>query len=183
MIEHLRSLSGSSSSSTVRMNCHCVMVNNYWYIEIEARWWQWGGWRRRRHRRITKTKDMLCVCVYGRDLFNRLLVSLPLLDLMNISLTFFFFFHLQSFEENAESECQRLVDEALKYDPESPEVKLGRQWVEVVDIDECDFFQALQVLASLRISQVRTQDALTALEKSFHLWENSGIYLRLFDYF
>ncbi|ELR18214.1 tetratricopeptide repeat domain containing protein [Acanthamoeba castellanii str. Neff] len=54
------------------------------------------------------------------------------------------------FEENAESECERFVSEALKYDPENPEVH--------------------QTMASLRISQNRKDDALRSLTHGHQLW-------------
>ncbi len=62
-----------------------------------------------------------------------------------------------SFEENAESECERLLQEAATYDPHSPEVH--------------------QMIASLRISQNRKPDALQSLNASYNLWINLGIYL------
>jgi cytochrome c-type biogenesis protein CcmH/NrfG len=60
----------------------------------------------------------------------------------------------RSFEENAETECERFVNEALKYDPENPEVH--------------------QTMASLRISQNRKDDALKALNHSYQLWAEIG---------
>lgn len=59
-----------------------------------------------------------------------------------------------SYEENAESECERLVSEALKYDPENPEVH--------------------QTMASLRISQNRKDEALQALLRGYNLWAEIG---------
>jgi len=54
------------------------------------------------------------------------------------------------FEEDAEPQCQRLLEEALKYDP-----------------GNCEAFQAL---ANLRLTQERKEDALLALQKSYDQW-------------
>ena len=55
-----------------------------------------------------------------------------------------------SWEEDAEARCEAAVTEALLAAPESPE--------------------PLQTLASIRLSQVRTEDAKSALTRSMHLW-------------
>jgi len=54
------------------------------------------------------------------------------------------------FEEDAETQCQRLLEEALKYDP-----------------NNCEAFQSL---ANFRLSQDRKEDALVALQKSYDQW-------------
>jgi tetratricopeptide (TPR) repeat protein len=54
-------------------------------------------------------------------------------------------------EEDAESRCESLITEALLVNPHAPEV--------------------LQTLASIRISQLRTDDARAALSKSIDLWK------------
>jgi cytochrome c-type biogenesis protein CcmH/NrfG len=60
----------------------------------------------------------------------------------------------QSFEENAESECERLLQEALKVDPMNPD--------------------PLQTLASVRLSQQNPKEALELLNKSYELWREAG---------
>lgn len=55
-------------------------------------------------------------------------------------------------EEDAESRCEYLVTEALKATPRAPEV--------------------LQTLASIRISQLRTDDARDALTRSLAIWKD-----------
>ncbi|EER23466.1 hypothetical protein D8B26_001577 [Coccidioides posadasii str. Silveira] len=57
-----------------------------------------------------------------------------------------------SWEEDAESRCETLITEALLVAPESPE--------------------CLQTLASIRISQLRHDDAKTALLRSLELWKD-----------
>ncbi|KAJ6171073.1 assembly chaperone of rpl4 [Penicillium chermesinum] len=57
-----------------------------------------------------------------------------------------------SWEEDAESRCDSLITEAIAATPEAPEV--------------------LQTLASIRISQLRTEDAQAALKKSITLWKD-----------
>ncbi|KAK1149396.1 hypothetical protein N8T08_006619 [Aspergillus melleus] len=57
-----------------------------------------------------------------------------------------------SWEEDAESRCEFLVNEALKANPKAPEV--------------------LQTLASIRISQLRTDDAREALTRSLAIWKD-----------
>ncbi|CBF75703.1 ACL4 family protein [Aspergillus nidulans FGSC A4] len=55
-------------------------------------------------------------------------------------------------EEDAESRCENLITEALLVQPSSPEV--------------------LQTLASIRISQLREDDARAALSRSLELWKD-----------
>ncbi|EAW10640.1 ACL4 family protein [Aspergillus clavatus NRRL 1] len=57
-----------------------------------------------------------------------------------------------SWEEDAETRCESLITEALLVDPQGPEV--------------------LQTLASIRISQLRTEDAQAALSRSLELWKD-----------
>ncbi|KAJ5280993.1 hypothetical protein N7478_006365 [Penicillium angulare] len=57
-----------------------------------------------------------------------------------------------SWEEDAEARCEALITEAITVTPEAPEV--------------------LQTLASIRISQMRTEDAQAALKKSVGLWKD-----------
>ncbi|GES61608.1 TPR domain protein [Aspergillus terreus] len=57
-----------------------------------------------------------------------------------------------SWEEDAESRCESLITEALLVNPSAPEV--------------------LQTLASIRISQLRTDEARSALTKSLELWKD-----------
>lgn len=57
-----------------------------------------------------------------------------------------------SWEDDAESRCESLVTEALLVAPDSPE--------------------PLQTLASIRISQLRTEDAKAALTRSMELWKD-----------
>ncbi|PYH99116.1 hypothetical protein BO71DRAFT_369867 [Aspergillus ellipticus CBS 707.79] len=57
-----------------------------------------------------------------------------------------------SWEEDAESRCESLITEALLVAPNAPEV--------------------LQTLASIRISQLRTEEAQTALLRSLALWKD-----------
>ncbi|KAK2737165.1 hypothetical protein FQN57_000422 [Myotisia sp. PD_48] len=57
-----------------------------------------------------------------------------------------------SWEEDAESRCEILVTEALLVAPNAPE--------------------CLQTLASIRISQLRQEDARAALKRSLELWRN-----------
>ncbi|KAJ5606165.1 hypothetical protein N7510_008946 [Penicillium lagena] len=57
-----------------------------------------------------------------------------------------------SWEEDAESRCDSLITEALLVTPDAPEV--------------------LQTLASIRISQLRTEDAQAALTRSIELWKD-----------
>ena len=61
-------------------------------------------------------------------------------------------FRYSSWEEDAESRCEALITEALLVTPEAPEV--------------------LQTLASIRISQLRTEDAQAALKRSISLWKD-----------
>jgi hypothetical protein len=65
-----------------------------------------------------------------------------------------FLTNLFSFEENAEHECSRLCDEAMKWDQLNPE--------------------PYHTMASLRISQQRNDDAIAILEKGFELWRDAG---------
>lgn len=55
-------------------------------------------------------------------------------------------------EEDAENRCESLITEALVVNPNAPEV--------------------LQTLASIRISQLQTHDAQSALSKSMELWKD-----------
>lgn len=55
-------------------------------------------------------------------------------------------------EEDAENRCESLITEALVVDPNVPEV--------------------LQTLASIRISQLRKDEAKSALSKSMELWKD-----------
>ncbi|KAJ5755976.1 hypothetical protein N7533_005519 [Penicillium manginii] len=57
-----------------------------------------------------------------------------------------------SWEEDAEARCDALITEAITVTPEAPEV--------------------LQTLASIRISQLRTEDAQAALRKSIGIWKD-----------
>ncbi|EEH45655.2 uncharacterized protein PADG_01805 [Paracoccidioides brasiliensis Pb18] len=57
-----------------------------------------------------------------------------------------------SWEEDAEARCEALVTEALMVSPDSPE--------------------CLQTLASVRISQLRHDDAKAALSRSLELWKD-----------
>lgn len=57
-----------------------------------------------------------------------------------------------SLEADAEAKCEALVTEALIFTPESP--------------------SALQTLASVRISQLKTADAQAALRRSMEVWGN-----------
>ncbi|KAL4977533.1 hypothetical protein BDW66DRAFT_158881 [Aspergillus desertorum] len=57
-----------------------------------------------------------------------------------------------SWEEDAEARCESLITEALLIQPSSPEV--------------------LQTLASIRISQLREDDARAALSRSLELWND-----------
>ncbi|OAL50429.1 TPR domain-containing protein [Pyrenochaeta sp. DS3sAY3a] len=57
-----------------------------------------------------------------------------------------------SWEEDAEARCNAAVTEALLFAPENPE--------------------PLQTLASIRISQVRTEEAKSALTRSMDLWKD-----------
>lgn len=57
-----------------------------------------------------------------------------------------------SWEEDAEARCESLITEALLVTPDAPEV--------------------LQTLASIRISQLRTEDAQAALKRSISLWKD-----------
>ncbi|GIJ81858.1 hypothetical protein Asppvi_000361 [Aspergillus pseudoviridinutans] len=57
-----------------------------------------------------------------------------------------------SWEEDAENQCESLITEALLVDPQAPEV--------------------LQTLASIRISQLRQDDARAALSRSLELWKD-----------
>ncbi|KAL2828903.1 hypothetical protein BDW59DRAFT_170692 [Aspergillus cavernicola] len=59
---------------------------------------------------------------------------------------------VQCWEEDAENRCDALITEALMVQPGSPEV--------------------LQTLASIRISQLREDDARTALLRSIELWKD-----------
>lgn len=56
-----------------------------------------------------------------------------------------------SWEEDAESRCEALITEALQVNPNAPEV--------------------LQTFASIRISQLRTDEARSALSRSMELWK------------
>ena len=66
-----------------------------------------------------------------------------------------------SLEPDAEAKCEALVTEALIVSPESP--------------------AALQTLASVRISQIRIEDARAALGRSLELWEDLPPENPLFD--
>ncbi|GAB7338973.1 hypothetical protein MBLNU457_5642t1 [Dothideomycetes sp. NU457] len=57
-----------------------------------------------------------------------------------------------SWEEDAETRCENLMTEALLYAPESPEV--------------------LQTLASVRLSQLKLEDAQSALTRSVAIWKD-----------
>ncbi|KAJ5333245.1 uncharacterized protein N7506_007028 [Penicillium brevicompactum] len=57
-----------------------------------------------------------------------------------------------SWEEDAEARCEALITEAITVTPEAPEV--------------------LQTLASIRISQLRTEDAQAALVRSMGIWKD-----------
>lgn len=57
-----------------------------------------------------------------------------------------------SWEEDAEARCEALITEALLVTPEAPEV--------------------LQTLASIRISQLRIEDAQSALTRSMSFWKD-----------
>lgn len=57
-----------------------------------------------------------------------------------------------SFEPNAESECCRVLAEAMTVDPNNPE--------------------PVQTLASVRISQQNPEAALELLEKSYTMWKD-----------
>ncbi|CAI7665455.1 unnamed protein product [Penicillium pancosmium] len=57
-----------------------------------------------------------------------------------------------SWEEDAEARCDALITEAITVTPDAPEV--------------------LQTLASIRISQLRTEDAQAALRKSIGIWKD-----------
>ena len=59
-----------------------------------------------------------------------------------------------SYEENAETECERLCNEAMKYDNNNPE--------------------PYHTMASVRISQERNEEALEILKKGHDLWKNLG---------
>ncbi|KAL4920223.1 hypothetical protein BDW62DRAFT_209088 [Aspergillus aurantiobrunneus] len=59
---------------------------------------------------------------------------------------------VQWWEEDAENRCETLITEAMLVQPNSPEV--------------------LQTLASIRISQLREEDAQTALSRSLELWKD-----------
>ena len=60
-----------------------------------------------------------------------------------------------SLESDAEAQCERLIMEALSVAPDWPE--------------------PLQTLASVRISQLRTEDAKEALAKSIDLWKDIDV--------
>lgn len=59
---------------------------------------------------------------------------------------------INSWEEDAEARCEALITEAITVTPEAPEV--------------------LQTLASIRISQLRTEDAQAALVRSMGIWKD-----------
>jgi hypothetical protein len=59
---------------------------------------------------------------------------------------------MNRWEEDAESKCESLITEALLVGQDSPET--------------------LQTLASVRISQVRVEDAKAALSRSLELWQD-----------
>ena len=119
--------------------------------------------RRARYGITTKRRstDLECILRDRRDLYDRLMVRASLLhhslpryrQLTNHSLT-----HdpclLVSFAENAESECENAVKQAIESDTTNPE--------------------AFQVAASLRISQQRNADALEFLTQSHNLWKELG---------
>jgi hypothetical protein len=85
-----------------------------------------------------------------------IIITHDVLAVADLSSSFFvLLFAVSSFEENAESECERFVNEALKYDPENPEVH--------------------QTMASLRISQNRKDDALRSLTHGHQLWAHIGM--------
>lgn len=83
------------------------------------------------------------------------MITYDVLTVVDLSSFFVSLFGVSSFEENAESECERFVSEALKYDPENPEVH--------------------QTMASLRISQNRKDDALRSLTHGHQLWAHIGM--------
>lgn len=62
---------------------------------------------------------------------------------------------LRSMETDAEQRCEKLVTEALLVVPTSAE--------------------ALQTLASVRVSQQRVEDAVAALQRSFSLWKDLDV--------
>jgi len=57
------------------------------------------------------------------------------------------------FEENAESECQRLLNESLQFDNSNPET--------------------FQTLASLRLSQENQEEAIKFLHQGYNLWKDA----------
>ncbi|KAJ5905506.1 assembly chaperone of rpl4 [Penicillium subrubescens] len=57
-----------------------------------------------------------------------------------------------SWEEDAEARCEALITEALTFTPDAPEV--------------------LQTFASIRISQLKTEEAQEALKRSISLWKD-----------
>jgi len=63
-----------------------------------------------------------------------------------------FSFPSSSWEEDAEARCDALISEAISVTPDAPEV--------------------LQTLASIRISQLRTDEAQAALRKSIGIWKD-----------
>jgi cytochrome c-type biogenesis protein CcmH/NrfG len=67
--------------------------------------------------------------------------------------------YLSSFDPAAESNCEELLKSALQVDPENTE--------------------ALQTLASVRMSQQRPEEAKEILEKAWSSWKDmdAGVYL------
>eukprot|EP01101_Sappina_pedata_P002270 TRINITY_DN12519_c0_g1_i1.p1 TRINITY_DN12519_c0_g1~~TRINITY_DN12519_c0_g1_i1.p1 ORF type:complete len:347 (+),score=168.40 TRINITY_DN12519_c0_g1_i1:29-1042(+) len=59
------------------------------------------------------------------------------------------------FEDNAEVEAERLLNESIKYDATNPE--------------------PLQLLSSVRLSQIRREEALEILIRSYQLWEDEEL--------
>jgi hypothetical protein len=104
----------------------------------------------------TNIQRLLCCC---RDLHDRRLVCAAtkyqdqLVSILNhLLLTQLMRVGGCSFAENAESECERMVNEAMTIDQSNPEV--------------------YQVAASLRISQQRNGDALEVLQRGYALWKD-----------
>ena len=67
-------------------------------------------------------------------------------------LSSFIYSSYDSFEEDAEQKCEEYLNKAIELDSSNPEV--------------------YQLLASVRLSQQRNDDAKIALEKSLDLWIN-----------
>lgn len=81
-----------------------------------------------------------------RNLLDRLLVSLK--GKKHTGLLIFILY--KSFEPEAESKCEEYLNQAQQVDPENPEV--------------------YQLLASVRLSQQRNEEAASALNTSMELW-------------